>query len=502
MVTARSARSRLTPTTRDLVGVSLSAQDSEQSGVLESGMQEVTRPKGDQESEEALSIEDRRREDVERVLRAMGDGDADSALALLRELHPADQGEALLELGPELWAGALSRLTAKEIAEILEHSDLEEALVVTSGIGPRLLPHVLDETRQDVAADILRRLPLEQSQETLDAMVEAEDVSSLLGYADETAGGLMVPEFPVVSDHMSAGIALDVLRLLGPDAEEFSSIFVVDDEVKLLGSVTVTRLALSPVSAVVRDIMHPEIVSVSAETDQEECARLMERYNLRHLPVLDHEERLIGIIQLEDVVDVVTEEATEDMYRIAGITGERVMGPLAGSVRSRLPWLFINLGTAFLAALVISFFESTIARVAALAIFLPVVAGQGGIAGTQTLTLVVRGMALGGIGRHIGLRLVGRELFLGLVNGLLLAAAVGLVAYAWKGTPMLGVVVGAAMLGNMVVAGLAGSSMPLLLRRLNMDPAVSSAIFVTTFTDVLGFLLFLGMAAIFIESLV
>ena len=341
-------------------------------------MQEVTRPKGDQESEEALSIEDRRREEVERVLRAMGDGDADSALALLRELHPADQGEALLELGPELWAGALSRLTAKEIAEVLEHLDLEEALVLTSGIDPRLLPHVLDETRQDVAADILRRLPLEQSQETLDAMMEAEDVSSLLGYADETAGGLMLPEFPVVSDHMSAGIALDVLRILGPDAEEFSSIFVVDDEVKLLGSVTVTRLALSPLNAVVRDIMHPEIISVPAETDQEECARLMERYNLRHLPVLDHEERLIGIIQLEDVVDVVTEEATEDMYRIAGITGERVMGPLAGSVRSRLPWLFINLGTAFLAALVISFFESTIARVAALAIFLPVVAGTGG----------------------------------------------------------------------------------------------------------------------------
>ena len=248
--------------------------------------------------------------------------------------------------------------------------------------------------------------------------------------------------------------------------------------------------------------MHPEVVSVTADTDQEECARLMERYGLHYLPVLDGDRKLIGIIMLEDVVDVVTEEATEDMFRIAGIAGERVMGPFGSSVRSRLPWLYINLATAFLAALVISFFESTIARVAALAVFLPIVAGQGGIAGTQTLTLVVRGMALGELSSTRGIRLVGRELLLGLVHGLLLATVVGAVAYAWMGTPVLGVVVGVAMLGNMIVAGLAGSGVPLLLRRLKMDPAVSSAIFVTTFTDVLGFLLFLGLAAILIERLV
>ena len=465
-------------------------------------MEEPTKPEGDRIPEEALSIEERTREEVERVLRLMGDGDRDSALVLLRELHPVDQGEVLLELGPELCWELLADLTAKETAQILGHLDMDEALVVTAGIDPKVLPLILDETRSDVAADILRQLPSEQSQETLEAMAEAQEVAPLLVYADETAGGLMVPEYPVVADYMTAGIALDVLRILGPSAEEFSSIFVVDAYVKLLGSITITRLALSHLDIVVRDIMHPEVISVTAETDQEECARLMERYNLRHLPVVDREHRLIGIIQVEDVVDVAKEEATEDMFRIAGIAGERVMGSLWNSVRSRLPWLYINLGTAFLAALVIGFFESTIARVAVLAMFLPVVAGQGGIAGTQTLTLVVRGMALGEIGRHSGLHLMARELLLGLVHGLLLAVAVGLVAYIWKGTPMLGVVVGVAMLGNMVVAGLAGSGVPLLLRRFNMDPAVSSAIFVTTFTDVLGFLLFLGMAAILIESLV
>ena len=345
-------------------------------------------------------------------------------------------------------------------------------------------------------------LPPSRSLEALAGMSDAAEVAPLLGYSDESAGGLMVPEFPAVSAHMTAGIALDVLRLLGPDSEEFASIFVVDTEGRLLGSITVTKLALSPLNDVVRDIMHPEVVSVTADTDQEECARLMDHYGLRYLPVLDGDRRLIGIIMLEDVVEVVTEEATEDMFRIAGIAGERVMGPFGSSVRSRLPWLYINLGTAFLAALVISFFESTIARVAALAVFLPIVAGQGGIAGTQTLTLVVRSMALGELSSTHGLRLVARELLLGLLHGLLLAAVVGAVAYVWMGTPVLGAVVGAAMLGNMVVAGLAGSGVPLLLRRLKMDPAVSSAIFVTTFTDVLGFLMFLGLAALLIERLV
>ena len=227
----------------------------------------------------------------------------------------------------------------------------------------------------------------------------------------------------------------------------------------------------------------------------------MERYDLRHLPVVDPEHKLIGIIHVEAVVHVMEEEATEDMFRMAGLAGERVLSSLGNSVRSRLPWLTTNLGTVFLAALVINFFESTIAKLAVLAVFLPVVAGQGGIAGTQTLTLVVRSIALGEISRHSGIRLIGRELLLALVHGLLLAVAVGVAAYFWKGSIMLGVIVGAAMLVNMLVAGLAGSSVPLLLKRFGMDPAVSSAVFVTTFTDVLGFLIFLGMAALLIERL-
>ncbi len=446
---------------------------------------------------EPPSAEERAREEVDRVLRLLEDGNRAEAVALLKEMHPVDQGEVLLELEEAL----LSELSVEEIVQILERVDPEESSEIAAGIDSRALSVILDRTRPDVAADILRNLPAEQSRETLAVMTEAAEIAPLLGYPDDTAGGLMVADYPVVSDYMSAGIALDVLRLLGRRAEEFSAIFVVDADGRLLGYITVTRLALSPTEEIVRDIMRPEIVSVPPETDQEECARLIERYDLRHLPVVDHEHKLIGIIHVEAVVHVMEEEATEDMFRIAGLSGERVLSSLGNSVRSRLPWLTTNLGTVFLAALVINLFESTIAKVAVLAVFLPVVAGQGGIAGTQTLTLVVRSMALGEISRHSGIRLIGRELLLALVHGMLLAAAVGVAAYFWKGSIMLGVVVGAAMLGNMIVAGLAGSSVPLLLKRFGMDPAVSSAVFVTTFTDVLGFLIFLGMAALLIQHL-
>ena len=228
----------------------------------------------------------------------------------------------------------------------------------------------------------------------------------------------------------------------------------------------------------------------------------MERYDLKNLPVVDENRRLLGVILVDDLVDVLADEATEDMYRMARIGRERLFGPLQTSIRRRLPWLFLNLGTAILAALVISLFESTIAKVVALAVFLPVIAGQGGIGGTQTLTLMIRSIAVGDLPEKQASRLLVRELLLGIIHGVLLGLAVGLLAFVWKGPFMLGVVVGVAMLGNMVVAGLAGGAVPLALRVLRLDPALGSAVIVTTITDVVGFFLFLGIAALLVNSLV
>jgi magnesium transporter len=333
-------------------------------------------------------------------------------------------------------------------------------------------------------------------------MLESEEVAPLLAYSDDTAGGIMTPEVLSVGEDMTAAAALDVLRLNEAQVEDAGAIFVVGDGDRLTGALRVVRLALARQNAWVRDIMTTDIISVPAEMDQEECARLIERYDLAELPVVDEAGRLIGVILAEDAADVAEEEATEDMYRIAGLGDERLRGALSASVRSRFPWLVVNLLTTFLAALVISFFESTIVKVVALAVFLPVVAGQGGIAGTQTLTLAVRSMALGELSGRRGRRLLVREVTLGLLHGLLLGIAVGIVAFVWKGNFFLGLVLGIAMLGNMVIAGVMGAGAPLLLRRLGLDPAVAAAVVVTTITDVVGFLLFLGLAAALVNLLV
>ena len=209
-------------------------------------------------------------------------------------------------------------------------------------------------------------------------MEEVEEVTPLLEYADESAGGIMTPEYVSTRDDMTAGNALDSVRILGPKAEDVSSILVVDKDGTLVGSLSIVRLALARPSALVSDIMDPEVMYVTSGTDQEECAKLMERYDLKYLPVVDERRRLVGMILVEEMVDVLEEEATEDMYKMTGIGGERLFGPLHGSIRRRLPWLYLNLGTTILAALVINLFQSTIAQVMALVVFLPVVAGAGG----------------------------------------------------------------------------------------------------------------------------
>ena len=439
---------------------------------------------------------------VQELERLMESSERQQALEIFAVLHPVDQGEILDGLPKKHSQSLLGELDANVVAEILEYLEPEELFEMIGNRTPADLAEVLDLTGPDVAVDLLRQMPEEKQNEILEAMVDSDEVTELLQYQDDTAGGLMTPDYPVVNEKTTTPNALDQLRLLGEDAEDINSVLVIDDDQRLVGSLSITRLALARSSAVVGDIMDRDINSVTAETDQEECAKVMQRYNLDLLPVLDSEGRLSGVIMDDDLVDVVVEEATEDMFRIASVGGERIAGPLTNSLRSRLPWLYINLATAFLAAVMVSLFETTITRVVALAVFLPVVASQGGIGGTQTVTLVVRSMALGEVSRRQGVRLLVRELALGLIHGVALGIVVGIVAYLWKWNVTLGLVLGLAMLGNMLVAGMFGAGVPMLLRQLRMDPAVSSAVFVTTFTDVIGFVLFLGLAAIFVEHLV
>ena len=451
-------------------------------------------------AQSAADRDDRTNDLIDRVRLLLEQERVSAALELLNALHPADQGDILVDLPSNSRQEILDELPPEDTADILEHLTEDEAAQVSEQLDTEHLADVLDETDPDVAADVLQNIPDHRLKPTLEEMVEADTVVPLLEYPDESAGGVMDPEAPSVMAGSPAGNALDLLRLRSQ--EESPRIMpVVDEGRRVVGRVDIVKLALARPGLAVSDIMETDVVSVSPDTDQEECAALARQYDLDLIPVVDGEGRLLGAIRADDIIDVVVEEATEDMYRIASVEGESVQGPLLRSMRHRMPWLGLNLVTVFLAALVIGVFESTVARVVALAIFLPIIPGQAGMSGMQTLTLVVRSMALGELpGRRV-LRLLIRELALALVQGILLGVVVGAAAYAWKGDPTLGIILAAAMVGNMIIAGLTGAGIPLLLRKLKMDPAVSAAVFITTFTDVLGLLLFLGLATLLVDHL-
>jgi magnesium transporter len=288
-----------------------------------------------------------------------------------------------------------------------------------------------------------------------------------------------------------------------PDAEESYYLYVVDHENHLQGVVSLRNLIVAPALTHVDEIMSRETFSVSTDIDQEEAARLVERYDLRSLPVVDEENRLVGVVTQDDIIDVVEAEATEDMYLLHGVTGiEGPWSPLQTSVRRRLPWLLVNILTALAAAVVVSLFQGTIEKAAVLAVFMPVIAGQGGNAGIQTLTIIVRSLALGEMELRDSWQVLAKQLAIGLCNGLAVGVVVGLVAFLWEGNLTLGVVVTLAMLANVgIVASFGGVLVPATLRFLGFDPALAAGIFVTMLTDLLGFLTFLGLAALLISEI-
>jgi magnesium transporter len=279
-------------------------------------------------------------------------------------------------------------------------------------------------------------------------------------------------------------------------------LYVVDARRHLVGVVSLRRLLLVSPETPLKRIMTTDLISVRVETDQEEVARQVASYNLLAIPVVDEENKLVGVITVDDVIDVIKDEATEDIYRLAGVTGdERVFTPPLESLRMRLPWLGVNLVTAFLAASVVGLFEGTIGQVTALAVFMPIVAGMGGNAATQTLTVIVRGIALGELSWVNARKALAKEVLVGIGNGLAIGTLAAGVAVLFRGDPVIGLLLGAAMFINLGVAAAAGTLVPLGLRALKVDPALGSSVFITTLTDVAGFASFLGLATIFLRFL-
>jgi magnesium transporter len=314
----------------------------------------------------------------------------------------------------------------------------------------------------------------------------------------------MTTDFVALDAKMTAQEAIDHIRARGSrgDNDAILYLYVVDDEGRLQGVVPIRRLVTSPPDRPCGELMIREPASVRADTDQEEVARIVARYNLLAVPVVDADGLMVGLITVDDVIDVIQEEATEDIYNLAGLDEEeRVFSTVGLSVRKRLPWMVVNLATAFLAASVVGLFRHTIEQVVLLAVFMPVVAGMAGNAGTQALTVVTRGIALGETEFSSGMRAVGKQFLVGIIVGAVTGCLGAVVGVYWNGSPIFGLVVFTAMLMSMAVAGLAGAAVPLLLKALKQDPALGSGVLVTTFTDAVGFFTFLGIATLFLDRL-
>ncbi|MDE2837786.1 MAG: magnesium transporter [Chloroflexota bacterium] len=423
-------------------------------------------------------------------------GDEHSAWELLQGLHPADIGTILAGLPSKSRDALIQVMSPDTVVWILRQMNPVEAGRVAARLGSNILSFALDQLHPRQVLAVLDHLPILRAREVAPSL-ESLESTELFDYAPDTAGALMVGQLPTVRIDRLVSEARENLRLLEDIRQKLTHLFLVGDDGELAGQVSVVDLALAESDTPVRAIASPLVATVTVDTPARECARLQRHYNVTQLPVTQG-GRLAGVILAEHLLGATIELDTRQMQQVANVPGETVGGPLLSSIRTRLPWLTINLGTTFLAAGTVALFESTLAQVVVLAAFLPVVAGQGGIGGTQTLTLIVRAIALGelvGIGAR---RLLAREALLGLLHGVWLGVLVAVIAMLWKQNPGLGLVLGLAMLGNMVIAGTVGAGVPLFLRRAGVDPAVSSAVVVTTFTDVFGFLLFLGIASAFI----
>jgi len=412
------------------------------------------------------------------------------------EFEAADLADVLTALDDEERLAAVealpAELSSQALAEMPEEAHASETL---AAMDPGRAAAIVRELDDDDAADILGELDPRQQEQILSGIGDRAEVDRLLGYDEETAGGRMTTHVVTVPAIATAEQALEEIRRQAEEVQDFYEVFVVDKDRKLVGVLPFKDLVISRPERPVRAFMTDADIFVTPDLDQEEVARLMARYNLPSVPVVDDGGRLLGRVTFDDVIDVVEAETTEDLLQFGGVSADEDLA--AGwkeAVRSRLPWLSLNLLTAFLAGGVVYLFQHTIQRTLALAVWMPIIAGMGGNAGTQALAVTVRRLALGLIPVDVFTRVVGKEILVGITNGVLMGTAVGTVAAMMGEGGRLGVVVFLAMSGNLMVAGFAGAFIPLVLERTGVDPAVASSIFVTTFTDVCGFLLLLGLA--------
>ena len=435
---------------------------------------------------------------VRDVAIALHDGDSQRAAGLVVALHPRDLADVIELLSPEHRVALIQAMGSAFNYEVLSEIDETVRDQLSEALPNELLAKAVTELDTDDAAYLIENLEQEDRDEILAQLPKGERAAleRQLEYPEETAGRLMQSDFVAVAPYWTVEQVIEHARETDDLPDTFSEIFVVDPAFRVLGSVDLSRLLRTKRDVPVSDIMETDLHVVVATEDQEEVARQFERYDLISAPVVDENGKLVGVITVDDVVEVIQDEADEDMRALGGVGDESLGDTVAQTAQSRVPWLIVNLGTAVLASVVIQQFDATIAQMVALAVLMPIVASMGGNAGTQTMTVTVRALATNKLGAANARRIITRETAVGLINGLVLSLIMAGIVFLWFGSTKLGAVIGAAMVVNLLAAALAGILIPLALDKLKLDPAPASGVFVSMITDCVGFFAFLGLASL------
>ena len=432
------------------------------------------------------------------VLSALASGNRVDLTEVLEPLHPADIADIIEQLNTTDRARFIRLYDTEFDGDILSEIDEHIREEVISELNPDVLAEAVRDLESDDVVDIVEDLEEEQKETILKALDEGDRVAvqSLLSYPERSAGRLMQREVVMAPEHWSVGMAIDFLRNDANLPEQFYHIVLVDPRLHPVGNVSLGKLMSSKRSVLLKEIIEDVFQVIPADQDEADVAYAFNQYHLISAPVVDMENRVVGVITIDDAMVVLDEELEEDIMLLAGVGDSSVSDTIIETVRGRLPWLAVNLATAILASIVIAQFEATIAQFVALAILMPIIASMGGNAATQSLTVAVRAIATKDISStNIG-RVIRREVGVGILTGLIFAVSMGLIGVFWFGTAMLGVVIAISMLINLVVANLAGTTIPVILEKLGIDPALASGAFVTTVTDVVGFFAFLSIAGI------
>ncbi|HEU5140401.1 MAG TPA: magnesium transporter [Bacillales bacterium] len=440
----------------------------------------------------------------ERLNEAAKNDDIDAFRDLFNEMHPYEQAQYFFGQERELRMQLYTYLSPEEMADLFENVEDEDQETYISEMEPNYAAQMLSEMYADDAVDVLNELEADQVASYLTLMEDesSAEIRELLHYEEETAGSIMTTEFVAIREYETVAEAMNILKKEAPEAETIYYVFVIDEEKRLSGVVSLRDLIIAEEDTLIKEILNERVVSISVGADQEEAAKLMKDYDFLALPVVDFQNHLLGIITVDDIVDVIDEEASEDYSKLAAVADVEVNRNPLISAKKRLPWLVILLFLGMLTATLIGRFEDTLSQVAILAAFIPVIAGTSGNSGTQALAVVVRGIATGDYDDLSRRKLFFQEMGTGLITGVVCGFILSAIVYLWQGQLFFGLIVGFSLMCSLFVATLAGAFVPLIMHKLKVDPAVASGPFISTISDIISMLIYFSIASAFMSYLV